>query len=134
MRDAVDELVSEGHVHLVWDLEGVSFMDSTGLGVLVYTMRSVEAREGSVRLAGPDGQVRRLLELTGLDAVVECHPYVALARRPRPLVAHPTRGTLTRLRAVGSRGHCGAVGSDHPRTGWVAAGAFIHANSGGAKT
>ncbi|MFB7651465.1 MULTISPECIES: STAS domain-containing protein [unclassified Streptomyces] len=79
VREAVDELVSEGRVHLVWDLEGVSFMDSTGLGVLVYTMRSVEAREGSVRLAGPDGQVRRLLELTGLDAVVECHPDVASA-------------------------------------------------------
>ncbi|MFD4024373.1 STAS domain-containing protein [Streptomyces sp. NPDC058576] len=79
VREAVDELVCDGRVHLVWDLEGVSFMDSAGLGVLVYTMRSVEAREGSVRLAGPDQQVRRLLELTGLDAVVECHPDVASA-------------------------------------------------------
>ncbi|AJE83654.1 MULTISPECIES: STAS domain-containing protein [Streptomyces] len=79
VREAVDELVSGDRVKLVWDLAGVSFMDSAGLGVLVYTMRSVEASGGSVRLAGADAQVRRMLELTGLDTVIEGYPDVASA-------------------------------------------------------
>ncbi|MGW3335261.1 STAS domain-containing protein [Streptomyces rubiginosohelvolus] len=79
VREVVNELVGEDRVHLVWDLKGVSFMDSAGLGVLVHTMQAVEAREGSVRLAEPSEQVLRLLELTGLDEVIECYPDVAAA-------------------------------------------------------
>ncbi|GHD82238.1 STAS domain-containing protein [Streptomyces goshikiensis] len=84
VREAVDELVAEGRVNLVWDLADVSFMDSAGLGVLVYTTRSVEARQGRVRLAGAHVQVCRLLELTGLDAVVERYPDVASAAEQAP--------------------------------------------------
>jgi anti-sigma B factor antagonist len=52
---------------IVLDLRQLEFIDSTGLGVLVKTHQRM--REGGNRLAiiEGDGQVKRLLELTGLD-------------------------------------------------------------------
>ncbi|WP_247706978.1 STAS domain-containing protein [Streptomyces liliiviolaceus] len=82
VREVVGELVAEGRVHLVWDLREVSFMDSAGLGVLVAAVRSAEARQGEVRLAGVGPQVSRLLELTGLDAVIGVYADVPSAAGP----------------------------------------------------
>ncbi|GAA4803614.1 STAS domain-containing protein [Streptomyces ziwulingensis] len=79
LRAAVDELVAEDRVHLVWDLADVTFMDSAGLGIMAYAMRSAEARRGELRLAQVCAQVRKLLELTGLDTVVGMYPDVASA-------------------------------------------------------
>ncbi|BAC71639.1 anti-sigma-B factor antagonist [Streptomyces avermitilis] len=71
LREAVDSLTAEDHGLIVLDLGQVSFMDSAGLGVVVYGMRRAGALGGRLRLAGPGEQVRELLRLTGLDAAVE---------------------------------------------------------------
>ena len=56
---------------IVLDLRGLSFMDSTGLRLLVQA--DLRAREAGQRLAivrGPDA-VHRVLEITGLDAKLD---------------------------------------------------------------
>lgn len=83
LREAVDELVAESRAHLVWDLRDVTFMDSAGLGVLVYAVRVAEAGQGSLRLAGVNPQVGHLLELTGVDAVVGTYADVTSAAAGR---------------------------------------------------
>ncbi|GAA1945167.1 STAS domain-containing protein [Amycolatopsis minnesotensis] len=80
LREAIDALVAEDRVWIVLDMTLVSFLDSAGLGVVVYGMRRVERRRGSLRLAGAGAQVRRLLELTGLDGAFEAFPDVEAAR------------------------------------------------------
>ncbi|MER8160435.1 STAS domain-containing protein [Streptomyces sp. NPDC094472] len=70
LREGVDAVAGEGQSWIVLDLEQVTFMDSAGLGVVVYGMRRAEAHGGRLRLAGPGAQVRRLLQLTGADAVI----------------------------------------------------------------
>ncbi|MFF3851108.1 STAS domain-containing protein [Streptomyces sp. NPDC002328] len=85
LREAVDALVVEGLARIVLDLEQVSFMDSSGLSVLVYAMRQAGEIGGTLRLAAPGRQVRRLLELTGLDTAVEVFPGVpAACQAPTP--------------------------------------------------
>lgn len=79
LREAVDLLIAEDRGLIVLDLDQVSFMDSAGLGVLVYGMRRAGALEGMLRLAAPGDQVRELLELTGLDAAVEAFGDVSAA-------------------------------------------------------
>ena len=53
--------------HLVLDLTGVTFMDSTGLKVLLSTQRRADLAGGSMCIVGADRPVRRILALTGLD-------------------------------------------------------------------
>jgi anti-anti-sigma factor len=54
--------------HLVLDLAGVTFMDSTGLKVLLSIQQRVELAHGSLAVVGTTRPVRRILELTGLHA------------------------------------------------------------------
>jgi anti-anti-sigma factor len=53
--------------HLVLDLTQVTFMDSTGLKVLLSIQRRADLAGGSLVLAGPTRPVRKILALTGLD-------------------------------------------------------------------
>ncbi|MEU7428266.1 STAS domain-containing protein [Streptomyces sp. NPDC040750] len=79
LREGVNVLIGEGRARIVVDLEHVTFMDSTGLGVLVYAFRRTSALAGRLRLAHPGEQVCRLLELTGLDSALEVFADTAAA-------------------------------------------------------
>jgi len=60
VRTALDH-----HPHLVFDLGGVAFADSSFLNVLLQARNTSLERGGSVRLLRASSQVRRLLDLTG---------------------------------------------------------------------
>ncbi|MFF4402895.1 STAS domain-containing protein [Streptomyces sp. NPDC001480] len=59
--------VVHGRRHLVLDLAGVPFMDSSGLRVIVRTVNEIRNVDGSVSLAAPSQVVRRVLDLTGVS-------------------------------------------------------------------
>ena len=69
LRERMLELVRSGSRHFVVDLNGVSFIDSTGLGVLVGALKRVQAEGGTMRLVCRQPHVLRVLRLTGLDKV-----------------------------------------------------------------
>ena len=52
---------------LIVDLNSVSFIDSTGLGVLVAVARRADARGGSLHAVCSRTPTRKLLWLTGVD-------------------------------------------------------------------
>jgi len=53
------------------DRSGVSFVDSTVLGVLLGGMKRLRAKGGRLRLVVPRGEIRRIFEVTLLDRVFE---------------------------------------------------------------
>ena len=55
---------------LIVDLTGVSFMDSTALGLLVRMVREAPERSAEVRVVLPRGAARRIFEITTLDRVL----------------------------------------------------------------
>lgn len=59
---------------LVVDLSGVSFLDSSGLGVLVRTSNKLEAHGGVIRLVVNHPQVLKVLEITGLASTLSVFP------------------------------------------------------------
>jgi len=74
LKDAITEVVKNGPPRVVIDMEGVSFVDSTGLGSVISALKQIRGSEGALRLAAPNQQVRVVLELTTLDRVF---PYYA---------------------------------------------------------
>ena len=65
--DEVTALIEDSVVDLTIDLGGVSFMDSTGLRVLLKASKLLEGAGGNLTLSRPSDPVRRLLEVSGLD-------------------------------------------------------------------
>jgi anti-sigma B factor antagonist len=62
------EVVDDANV--VTDLDAVSFLDSTALGLVVHGVREVGERGGNVRVVLPRGSARRIFEITTLDRVL----------------------------------------------------------------
>ncbi|MGH9112057.1 MAG: STAS domain-containing protein [Acidimicrobiales bacterium] len=73
LRERLIRLVGEGSTRLVLDLEGVDFLDSTGLGTIVSALKRVRTHSGDLRLVCTQSRIRRLFEITGLDKAVPLH-------------------------------------------------------------
>lgn len=57
--------------HLVLDLENLTFMDSSGIGMLLGRLRALQARGGSLSDNAPCGRpLEKLFRLSGLDRVI----------------------------------------------------------------
>lgn len=59
-------LADEGKTRLVVDLSNVTFMDSTGIGVLLNALRGLRQRKGGLVLVCPTERVLRPFQVTGL--------------------------------------------------------------------
>jgi len=59
-------LVREGKTDVVVDLSRVTFMDSTGIGVLLNALRRLTSLQGRLVLVCPTERVMRPFEVTGL--------------------------------------------------------------------
>jgi anti-sigma B factor antagonist len=77
LREQLVTLVQAGHYHLVVDLEGVDFLDSTGLGVLVGGLKRVRAHDGTLRLICTQERVLKIFRITGLTKVFPIYTSVA---------------------------------------------------------
>lgn len=64
-------LVDEGVRYIVIDATQLGMVDSTGLGALVRLHQATTERGGWLRVVAPGKAVRRPLELTGLDQVID---------------------------------------------------------------
>jgi anti-sigma B factor antagonist len=55
---------STGPPRIVVDLAGVDFLDSTGLGVLLGSLKRVRAKDGALALSRAEPHVRKVFEIT----------------------------------------------------------------------
>lgn len=70
LQRAIDAVFADGSEHLVVDLSGSSFMDSTGLKTLVMTNRKFEKAGRSFAIAVDAGPISRLIDLSGVNATI----------------------------------------------------------------
>jgi anti-sigma B factor antagonist len=71
-REKVAALL-EGRTKVILDLSNVTFVDSSGIGALVATSRSLSANDGELRLVGLSPAVQTVFELTRLYRAFEIH-------------------------------------------------------------
>jgi anti-sigma B factor antagonist len=70
-RDATRELIRQGHVKIVLNLQNVPYIDSTALGEIIRTYTSVIRKGGSVKLLNPTSHVHQLMVITRLLSVFD---------------------------------------------------------------
>jgi anti-sigma B factor antagonist len=76
LREVLDKQIAAGRTDLVVDLEQVTFMDSTGLGVLVGRLKLVRGQNGSLRIVSAQDRILKVFKITGLDKVFHIHATV----------------------------------------------------------
>lgn len=81
LKDAVVNLWDEGHGRVIIDLSDLSYVDSSGVGVLLYVYSGSQKRGHEVYFAGAHGPVSRVLELTKLDGFLPLDPDIETAVR-----------------------------------------------------
>jgi anti-sigma B factor antagonist len=69
LKQELADAVEAGCTDVVVDLEGVNFIDSSGLGVLVSGLRRVKERSGTMRLVCTKDGILKIFRITGLDKV-----------------------------------------------------------------
>lgn len=73
LRSAVEKTLEEGTRRVVVDLSAVNYIDSAALGELAASRRRTVDEGGRFALAGLQGKVRDLVELTRLDTMIDVY-------------------------------------------------------------
>lgn len=72
-------LVKEGKTRLVADASQLEYMNSSGLRVLVQTLKDARRKNGDFRLANAQSNFKRVLEITGFTSTFKVYPDVEAA-------------------------------------------------------
>jgi anti-sigma B factor antagonist len=79
VKDTFREVAGKGIRRVVLDLGKVPFIDSSGLAALVSGLKTLNEKEGSLKLASLQSQADLLFRLTMFDKVFEIYPDVESA-------------------------------------------------------
>ena len=77
LKEHIKELLDTGAKKLVLDLEGLEFLDSSGLGALVSCLRRVKEKKGEIKLAGLGPEVRSIFDITRVSRLFDICESVA---------------------------------------------------------
>lgn len=80
LETLVPDLVKSGRKNLIFDLSGVTHIDSTGIGRFIDAYSRLGQIGGQLRLAGATGAVRDSFRVTRLDTIFKFYPNVEAAR------------------------------------------------------
>lgn len=67
-------LALEGVCHVSLNLAEVTFMDSTGLSILITEHKRAESMKGELIIFSPSENLRRLFHVSGLDSYLNIRP------------------------------------------------------------
>jgi anti-anti-sigma factor len=79
LETLVPQLLKSGRKHLVFDLSGVTHIDSTGIGRFIDAYGRLTQAGGDMRMAGATGAVRDSFRVTRLDTVFKFYATVEAA-------------------------------------------------------
>ena len=71
LKEKVAALVQDKRLNLVIDMAAIDFIDSSGLGSLVSSLRSVNKHGGDIKISSLKDSVRSIFELTRLHRIFE---------------------------------------------------------------
>jgi anti-sigma B factor antagonist len=84
LKEEVRTVIDAGSPHVVLDLAGVPWVNSTGLGILITIHHSLKAADGTLRICGLSERVLSIFQVSRLERVFDVYPDrdKALAGRP----------------------------------------------------
>lgn len=78
-KQAIIDLIEEKASHLILDISGIEFVDSTALSAFIAAKSRLAAKGKTMALCGQSKAVMGVLRLTSLDTFLNLHPDRAAA-------------------------------------------------------
>src|SRR5689334_7482431 len=72
----VEELLKQGKKNIIFDLSGITVIDSTGIGRFIASYNKIAAAGGEMRMAGAAGTLFQAFHVSMLDTVFRFYPSV----------------------------------------------------------
>jgi anti-anti-sigma factor len=63
--------IEAGHINLVIDFGGVTYLSSAGVRAILAAMQDARTAGGDVRLAGAEGNIKRVIEMAGCSRIMK---------------------------------------------------------------
>ena len=71
-RNQIDEnIILKKPKKIIFDLSGLSFMDSSGIGIIMGRYRLMKERGAEVAICGIGANIRKLIDISGLKTIVK---------------------------------------------------------------
>ncbi|WP_139904374.1 anti-sigma F factor antagonist [Clostridium thermarum] len=72
VRNKIDERIDREKINkLIMNFSGVTFMDSSGIGVVIGRYKKLALRNGAVGVTDVKGSVKRVFELSGMFKIIK---------------------------------------------------------------
>ena len=84
LREALLGVLNAGALGLVVDMSLTTFCDSAGISAITRAVRRATANDATVRLAVTSPAVLRVLDLVGIDRLIDIHPDASAALASLP--------------------------------------------------
>ena len=73
LKEKIVTLIKTERPFVVLDLKGLSYMDSTGLGVMAAGLKRFRENGGNIVLVSPQKIIQKILELTNMDVSLKIY-------------------------------------------------------------
>jgi anti-anti-sigma factor len=69
----INNAIKSGKHHFVFNLERTTYLDSAGISIFIHCLCDVQENNGSVYIIAQDNQVRRVLEMVGINRLIKTY-------------------------------------------------------------
>lgn len=74
IRREADRLIEEKHIkHVIFDFQGTSFMDSSGIGVIMGRYRQIYLLGGEVWAVHANERMKKILSMSGVTKIMQLY-------------------------------------------------------------
>ena len=80
-KDAVAKLIGEGINRIIFDLKKVKYIDTSGLGFFIGTLRKLKDKGGNLRLVNPNSYISGIFNLINLNKMIDIFEDMADAEK-----------------------------------------------------
>ena len=75
VRKKIDKYFNGSNVsNIIMDLNELTFMDSSGIGLIMGRYRNAVDKRGKLIIACENGTIKRILDMSGLLKIIELYP------------------------------------------------------------
>jgi anti-anti-sigma factor len=70
IRSNLEQIANQRHPHIIIDINLVSFIDSSGIGAIVFLFKRLKEQSRSMEIIGVQGQPKELMKLLRMDVAI----------------------------------------------------------------